>query len=105
MALDQKGKEFLDHVFTGVDALLAAGASMAPGDISNLYITSHSVVMNSVRNGAEGMNSYQAIGKAVGDTVELIGIGKLGKIFGLGYKVANRGQTLNIHQKDATIHY
>jgi hypothetical protein len=86
MAIDQNGKEFLDHVFTGVDALLAAGAAVAPGNKSGLYITAHSVVMNSAKNGVDGMNSYQAIGKAAGDTIELIGIAKLGRIFGLGFK-------------------
>jgi len=58
MALDQNGKEFLDHLSTGADGLLAAGVS-----VSNLYITSHSVVMESVKNGVGRINHYQTIKK------------------------------------------
>ena len=50
MALDESGKYYLNKVLTGVDGILAAGTSLTPGNLSNLYITSHSIIMNSTKN-------------------------------------------------------
>jgi len=49
MALDQNGKEFLDHVFTGVDGLLASGASGNKGQVT---MTTHSLLLLTTPNTA-----------------------------------------------------
>jgi len=48
MALDESGKYFLEKVLTGADAVLSIGATAAgSNNLANLYITGHSVFLNS----------------------------------------------------------
>jgi len=105
MALDETGKYYLDKVLTGADAVLSIGATAAgSNNLANLYITGHSVVMNSTKNYAGGQNSYQAIGKAVGDAISLVGFGEIlgvGKFLGMTSKITlNAGASVAVNERD-----
>lgn len=81
---------FVDMMLNVADGILAIGSAVAPGGVKGLlywYINSHSIFLNYARNSINEMNSYQAAGKVVGDTITLIGIGEIFKSESVGIEV------------------
>ena len=81
---------FVDMMLNVADGILAIGSAVAPNGVKGLsyqYINLHSIGLNYARNSINGMNSYQAAGKVVGDTITLIGIGKIFKSKSVGIEV------------------
>ncbi|MSN96592.1 VWA domain-containing protein [Campylobacter sp. FMV-PI01] len=81
-----KAENFVNEMLNAADSILAVGSSFLPvKSLRYWYVNSHSIGMNYVRNNLNGMNSYQASGKIVGNTLTLISIGKGINLFSKSY--------------------
>ncbi|QKF92739.1 LysM peptidoglycan-binding domain-containing protein [Campylobacter sp. CCUG 57310] len=97
-----ESKDFMNEMLNVADTMLAIGAAAVPGGptgknaLQYWYVNSHSVGLNYTRNILDDKNSYQAIGKVVGDTITLVIAGKqVDKIF-------KSGTTLNLLSNGGT---